>query len=294
MLKIGIIPNLGKSECGKVVEKLCSLLKDKAELILTDEVFVLFGEKAEKNKKYLEKISRIYNARVMEKDAFFSCADVVVVMGGDGSLLRAAPGAAAAGKPLLGINLGRVGYLASAEKGSLEKVANKLLNGDYTTDEHLMLSTVCNGQRFLALNDIVISRSEMGRILEFSLYVDDEYVDTYTADGLVVATPTGSTAYSLSAGGPVAYPYMDMLIITPICAHGLSSRPIVVPAEKKITLKIGNKYNYRALVAADGHIIKKLTRNGSITVQKSDKKTKLIKIDKCGFYELLRIKLKGN
>ena len=294
MMKIGIIPNLGKAECDGVVKNLCALLSGKAEILLTDEVFYLPAEKAEKNRKYLESVAESYGAKVMKLKEFFDIADVVVVTGGDGSLLRAAPGAAMAGKPLLGINLGRVGYLASAEKGSLEKVAEQLLSGDYTINEHLMLSTVCDGKTVLALNDVVISRSEMGRILEFSLYVDDEYVDTYTADGMVIATPTGSTAYSLSAGGPVAYPYMDMLIITPICAHGLSSRPIVVPADKKITVKLGNKYNYRALVSADGHIIKKLTTNGTITVKKSDKKTRLIKTNNCGFYELLRMKLKGN
>lgn len=294
MLKIGIIPNLGKAECNNVVKNLCELLVGKAEIVLTDEVFYLPPEKAEKNRKTLEEIASFFDARVLKFREFFDVADIVVVTGGDGSLLRAAPGAAMAGKPLLGINLGRVGYLASAEKSSLEKVAQQLLNGEYTVNEHLMLSTNCDGKNLLALNDIVISRSEMGRIIEFSLYVDDEYVDTYTADGMVVATPTGSTAYSLSAGGPVAYPYMDMLIITPICAHGLSSRPIVVPSDKKITIKLGDKYNYRAIASADGHIFKKLTTNGSITIKKSDKKTKLIKTNNCGFYELLRIKLKGN
>ncbi len=294
MLKIGIVPNLGKAECCRVVKDLCGLLHGKAEIVLTDEVFYLPVDKAERNRKTLEEIAADYDAKVLGVREFFETADIVAVTGGDGSLLRAAPGAAIAGKPLLGINLGRVGYLASAETSSLEKVAQQLLSGEYTTNEHLMLSTQCDGKRVLALNDIVISRSEMGRILEFSLYVDNELVDTYTADGIVIATPTGSTAYSLSAGGPVAYPYMDMLIITPICAHGLSSRPIVVPADKKITVKLGEKYNYRATVAADGHIIKKLTTNGSITVVKSDKKTRLVKTNNWGFYELLRMKLKGN
>ncbi len=294
MLTIGIVPNLGKAQCDKVVGNLCALLQGKAEIVLTDEVFYLSQEKAEKNKNTLEDIARTYGARVLRVREFFDTADMVVVTGGDGSLLRATSGAAMSGKPILGINLGRVGYLASAEKGSLEKVAEQLLAGNYTINEHLMLTTQCDGKTLLALNDVVISRSEMGKILEFSIYIDDEYVDTYTADGVVIATPTGSTAYSLSAGGPVAYPYMEMLIITPICAHGLSSRPIVVPADKKITVKLGNKYNYRALVSADGYIIKKLTTNGTITVKKADKKTKLIKTNDYGFYELLRMKLKGN
>ena len=295
MLKIGIIPNLGKAECPEVFEKLCGLVGGKAKLMVTDEVFELPGLKAKQNRKCLLDIAERCNAAFEKAESFFEKADIIVVMGGDGSILRAASGAAKAGKPLLGINLGRVGYLASAEKGSLEKVAEKLLSGDYKICEHIMLSTRFEGCETFALNDVVVSRSETGRILEFSLYVDDEFVDKYTADGMVIATPTGSTAYSLSAGGPIAYPYMDMLLITPVCPHGLNSRPIVVPADKKITLRLGDKYDeYKAIVTADGQIIHKVSAGDFITVSKASVKTELIKMNNYGFYDLLRIKLKGN
>lgn len=293
VLKIGIIPNLGKEDCKEVFSGFCALLEGKAEVFVTDEVFSLPVETLVNNRKLLENLAEEWKVKILEKDRFFEHSDVVVVMGGDGSILRAASDAAKWGKPLLGINLGRVGYLASAEKTALETVAEQLVSGNYTTEEHLLLSTENDGKDILALNDVVISRSEMGRILEFSVYVDEDFVDNYTADGVVIATPTGSTAYSLSAGGPVAYPYMDMLIITPVCAHGLSARPIVVPADKKITLKMGNRYDYKALVSADGQIINTITADREVTVKKASVKVKLIKANNYGFYDILRYKLKG-
>ena len=293
-MKIGIIPNLGKMDCKEVMIKLCGLLEGKAEVIITDEVFTLPEKEAAKNHETLREIAEICKVEIVAEEAFFESSDLVVVMGGDGSLLRAVSGGARHGKPLLGINLGRVGYLASAEKSSIEEVAKRILNGDYCISEHMMLEVDNCNEKKLALNDVVISRSDMGRILEFTLFVDDELVDTYTADGVVIATPIGSTAYSLSAGGPVAYPYMDMLIITPICPHGLSSRPIVVPADKKITVQLGDKYDNKALVSADGHIISRLITGDSIRVGSAPLKTKLIKMNDYGFYDLLRLKLKGN
>jgi len=293
MLNIGIIPNFGKEECREVFSKFCALLEGKACLFVTDEVFSLPAETVARNRGVLEELANEFKAEIKDTDSFFNLSDVVVVMGGDGSLLRAVPGAAKWGKPLLGINLGRVGYLASAEKNSLEDVAARLISGEYKTEEHLLLSTKNCGEEIFALNDVVVSRSEMGRILEFSVYVDEDFVDSYTADGMVVATPTGSTAYSLSAGGPVAYPYMNMLIITPVCAHGLSARPIVVPADKKITIKMGNRYDYKALVSADGQIIDTITADKCVTVEKAPVKVKLIKANDYGFYDILRYKLKG-
>ena len=278
MLKIGIIPNMTKADCVPVLEEFCGILSGRAEL------FVPAGEGFKPPE----------GTNVISGEEIFSAADIIVVMGGDGSLLGVSSAAALAGKPLLGINLGRVGYLASAEKENLEPVAEKLITGDYEINEYMMLKACYGGgEAVLALNDVVASRSEFGRIIEFSVFVDDEYVDTYTADGVVIATPTGSTAYSLSAGGPIAYPTMDMLVITPICPHGLSSRPIVIPADKKITVKLGEKYDYKALITVDGKIVSPMSKNDSFTVSKATVKTRLIKMNNYGFYDILRIKLKG-
>ncbi|MBE7060485.1 MAG: NAD(+)/NADH kinase [Ruminococcaceae bacterium] len=284
MLKIGIIPNLSKSECKKAMEEFCGALGGKAE------IFLFACADFEKEEKFYAPY-----ARFLSEEEFFDVCDIITVMGGDGSILQVAPQAAAAGKPILGINLGRVGYLASAERNYIKEAAERLVSGDYEMREHMMLNlSYDGGKNILALNDVVASRSEFGRIIELSVYVDDEYADTYTADGIVISTPTGSTAYSLSAGGPIAYPTMDVLMVTPICSHDLHSRTIVLPSDKKITVKLGTKYEYKALITVDGKIISPLKAEESFSVCASAIRTKLIKMDNYGFYDLLRMKLREN
>ncbi len=281
MLKIGIIPNTTKEDCNAVMHKFCSELSGKA-MVYVQEGCSCCPE----------------GVQPLDEAGFYKQCDIVTVLGGDGSILRIAGKAAEAGKPILGINLGRVGYLASAEKTSLSQVAERLLNGNYKLAEHMMLLAeyTADGEKksITALNDVVVSRSEFGRIMELSVYVDEEYVDTYMADGIVISSPTGSTAYSLSAGGPVAYPTMDMLMITPICSHDLRSRPIVIPSDKKITVTLGHKYEYKAIITVDGQIIHPMKTDESFRVLASPLRAKLIKMDDCGFYDLLRMKLRGN
>ena len=296
MKKIGIVPNIGKKDCYEVLKKFCLILKNKAEVYIATGV--LSGHNEPKRAEKINELAKEIGVTALKCNEFFPVVDIVVVMGGDGTLLCASPKAAKYGKPIIGINMGRVGFLASADKNSLETVAQKLVSGNYKIGEHMMLeaSYLKSGeeQTAVALNDVVLSRSEFGRIIEFSIYIDDEYADTYTADGIVISTPTGSTAYSLSAGGPIAYPTMEMMLITPVCAHDLNSRPIVVSADKEITVKLGNKYEYRASVTVDGKIVNTLGKNDEFKVKKADFKTKLIKTDNKGFYDLLRLKLKGN
>ncbi|MDP4119216.1 MAG: NAD(+)/NADH kinase [Bacillota bacterium] len=282
MPKIGIIPNTSKDECGVIMREFFEGIDGRAQLFVPAQ----------------DKIKEEDFFTVLEREDFFKTVDVIVVLGGDGSILRAAPEAAKEGKPILGINLGRLGYLASAEKASAKIAAKKLLDGDYKIREHMMLETHYVNHEgkphtILALNDVVAARSESGRIIEIVVYVGDEYVDTYMADGIVIATPTGSTAYSLSAGGPVAYPTMDMFVVTPICSHDLHSRSIVIPYDKKITIKLGHKYDYKALMTVDGQIVHPMEKDDCFTVSMAPVRTKLIKMDDFGFYDLLRSKLKG-
>ena len=284
MLKIGIVPNMTKPESKKALEEFCSALNGRAE------IFLIKSSDYEKE----ETVYAPYTSFLSEEE-FFDLCDIITVMGGDGSILQISTQAALKGKPILGINLGRVGYLAGAEKNYIKEAADRLVSGDYEMREHMMLSlSYGGGENILALNDVVASRSEFGRIIELSVYVDDEYADTYTADGIVISTPTGSTAYSLSAGGPIAYPTMDVLMVTPICSHDLHSRTIVLPSDKKITVKLGNKYEYKALITVDGKIISPLKAEESFSVCASTIRTKLIKMDNYGFYDLLRMKLREN
>ena len=283
MLNIGIVPNMTKSDCAAALNAFCCELHEKANL------YMLYDT------AYGDTLKGISSAQLLQGDTFFKVCDIITVMGGDGSILQIAPQAAKYGKPIFGINLGRVGYLAGAEKSYLKEAANRLISGEYELREHMMLGLSYNGEdNILALNDVVASRSEFGRIIELSVFVDDEYADTYTADGIVISTPTGSTAYSLSAGGPIAYPTMDVIMVTPICSHDLHSRTIVLPSDKKITVKLGNNYEYKALITVDGKILSPLTAGGSFTVSASPVRTKLIKMNNYGFYELLRIKLREN
>ena len=282
MLKIGIVPNTGKSDWQEIMGQLCSLLEGKAK------IYTFLPDLNIPGKPYC----------VSEKE-FYNIVDLIIVLGGDGSILRIAPSAAKENKPILGINLGRLGYLTTAEKSSLEGTVKRLLKGDYAITDHMMLEVEFNGEtgekeKVLALNDVVASRSEFGRIIDFSIYVGEEFADTYTADGVVISTPTGSTAYSLSAGGPVAYPDMDIILITPICSHDLHSRPIVLPSDKKITTVLGKNYDYKALITVDGKIVHPLSAGESFTVSRADHRVKLIKMDNIGFYDLLRRKLREN
>ena len=214
--------------------------------------------------------------------------DVAIIIGGDGTILKAARFYAPLDIPIFGINVGRLGFLAQVKIDEIENGLKKLINGEFKIDERLMLSLNNNGA--IALNDIVVKSSNSLKTVEFVVYLNDKPVCNYLADGMIVSTPTGSTAYTLSAGGPVIEPSLEALVLVPICPHTLNARPLVIPANETIKIKSkGNNENFSIFV--DGQI--DIDVQEDVIIDKSFVKAKIILLDMDddGFYSVLRKKL---
>ena len=208
--------------------------------------------------------------------------DLLISLGGDGTLLNIAK--KYLDTPIMGINTGNLGYLTVSNKDNLHDLVKKIKNNEIEIEERLLIEGILNNEKIIALNDIVISRGNYAKMIDTKLYIDGKYVDSYRGDGLIISTPTGSTAYSLSAGGPIVEPGLDVTLITPICSHSIKQRPIVVSVDRNIEIKSENEF----LVVADGEEGLK-SRNISIT--KYNKKVKLVKLKNSFFFDTVREKL---
>ncbi len=224
--------------------------------------------------------------------------DALIVLGGDGTLLRVAGKACEFDLPILGINLGTVGFMAEVEKDKIEDCLGRFLAGDYTIEQRFMInaSVVHENEtvaEYNALNDIVIAAASFKKVVSMNLYVNGDFITSYDADGVIAATPTGSTAYSLSAGGPITDSVMELMLITPICPHTLSSRPLILPPDKKITVEIVKDREHAAQITADGREGARLFIGDKVVITAADRRTKLIRVNGMNFYETLRKKI-GN
>jgi NAD+ kinase len=222
-------------------------------------------------------------------------ADLVVAVGGDGTMLYATRLVAGRDVPLLGINRGRLGFLADITPGEMLRRVDEVLAGDFEEEPRLMLEATIGdgGQRrqALALNDVVLQKRETGRMLDFENWVDGVYVNTHGGDGLVIATPTGSTAYALSGGGPIIHPSLDAIALVPICPHTLSDRPIVIRADSKIEVRIVDRPETRADVTCDGQLLGELGPGDRLCVNAAPEKVVLIHPRGHDYFRLLRSKL---
>ncbi len=223
----------------------------------------------------------------------------ILVLGGDGTLLRAARELAGKRIPFLGINMGHLGYLAEIEEQNVQAALERLIADEYTIEERMMLSgsVYVNGIRSeqdVALNDIVLNRFGNLRVVDYEVYVNDQYLNSFTADGIIVSTPTGSTGYSLSAGGPIISPTASMLMLTPICPHTLNSRSIVFSGRDRIRIRIGEGRRSgadEACVTFDGDTCVQMKTGDYVEIQKSTEVTRIMKINQVSFLEVLRNKL---
>lgn len=226
----------------------------------------------------------------------------ILVLGGDGTLLRAARELADRKIPFLGINLGHLGYLAEIEKQNVQAALEKLIADEYTIEDRMMLSgsVYVDGEeteRDVALNDIVLNRFGNLRVVNYDIYVNDQYLNSFTADGMIVSTPTGSTGYSLSAGGPIISPTASLLMLTPICPHTLNSRSIVFSGDDRIRIQIGEGRRGgvdEAGVTFDGDTCVHMKTGDYVEIQKSTEVTRILKINQVSFLEVLRNKLSRN
>ena len=218
--------------------------------------------------------------------------DALVSLGGDGTLLRCAQYAAACDAPLLGINMGRLGFLAETEPEALEDALRLLLSGEYQTEERAMLAVrMPDGEDRVALNDVVITRGGYARLITMRVLVDGEEVGSYHADGLIVATPTGSTGYSLSAGGPIISPRVDCTVITPVCAHSLQHRPVVVPGSAVISVQLHSDDEMTASLQVDGQSCAMLQNGGSVDIRRAAHSVRLVRLKQERFFEVVHHKL---
>lgn len=254
----------------------------------------------EKNKKeYMilknDSIDDIESSYFRAPENFYGKCDVIIAMGGDGTLLTVAHSASEHNIPIFGINLGHLGFMSAVEKNGIDRIS-EFFEGNYKTDERMMLDCEIteNGKvihKLRCLNDVVISRGSYPRMINFNIYIDGIEAENYTADGLIVSTPTGSTAYSLSAGGPIAEPDENVIITTPICPHSLKSRSIISGGNKTISIGCDGNYNNCAFVSADGRDAIKVTSDCQITVKQSETTTVFIKFADKNFYKILKEKM---
>ena len=276
--KIGIVCNPKKPEAAKLLTDLVGWLRSREIEVRVDEIAAtIMSEKA------LSCSSEEIRTR----------SDIIIAMGGDGTLLRTARLIGKASTPILGINIGSLGFLTEIVEEEVYATLEDVVAGSYEIDRRMVLEATLGGskQRFSALNDVVIIMGESGRIVEIALHVSDEYVCTFPADGVIVSTPTGSTAYSLAAGGPIVYPTMDCILVTPICAHSLGVRPMILPSSEKIRTEVLSRAEDARLVV-DGQESLRLKSGVAVEIRKADYFTHLIKPKKKSFFEILRAKLR--
>ncbi|MGD0842515.1 MAG: NAD(+)/NADH kinase [Candidatus Acidiferrales bacterium] len=225
-------------------------------------------------------------------------ADLLIVLGGDGTLLAAARLENARNVPILPVNLGGLGFLTSVTLGELYAILDQVFAGENRISERVMLGVeVTRGgntiERQRALNDAVINKGAVARIIDFELTINGEFICCYKADGLIISTPTGSTAYSLSAGGPIVYPSVEALVVTPICPHTLTNRPLVVPDAGRI--EVGFNGDERVYLTVDGQVGRQLEPGDRVVVVRAGEKLHLVRPARQTYFEVLRDKLKwGN
>lgn len=242
------------------------------------------------------------DALALEMDPEHTCedicalADCVLALGGDGTFLRAARIAAPSGIPILGINMGTLGFLTEIELNEVEESLQKLIENRYYLEDRMMLAAkVIRGGKvvnsFVGLNDVVINKGPLSRLTTLDVYAAKEFVTTYKADGVIVSSPTGSTAYSLSAGGPIVYPDLEVIIVTPICPHTLQARPMVIPSETEVRVVLVEQQAHTVLTI-DGQNSFDLQDGDEIIIGKSDHPTRLVRIKEYKFFSILQEKLK--
>ena len=222
--------------------------------------------------------------------------DLAIIVGGDGTILNAARDLAPHHVPIIGVNLGRLGFLADIQAAHMDAEIGKILDGDYQTESRLLLHAEIMRRGHIvhtasAFNDVIVSKGELARMIEFETYLDGEFVSSTRGDGVIVASPTGSTAYALSSGGPILHPTLDAIALVPICPHTLSNRPIVVSGDSIVEILMTGIANQRAHVTFDGQSTYSLEDSDRVYVRRSETEVELLHPSGRSHFEVLRIKL---
>lgn len=280
METIGIIAKHIEAQAVEVVSKLVGWAGERKKTVVLDrETASVMGVE-----------NGILRSRLPEM------CDIIVAIGGDGTLLSAARVVGTSGVPILAVNLGSLGFITDITLEEIHAVMDSVIEGEFEYDERMML--VCHihrlGERvanYTVLNDVVINKGALAKIIDIRAYVDDLYLTTFKSDGLIISTPTGSTAYSMSAGGPIVYPRMKCILVTPICSHTLTNRPLVIPDTMVVKAELTSRET-DVLLTLDGQVGFGIGGDDIIEVKKSESPLKLIKSPFKDFFEVLRTKLK--
>jgi NAD+ kinase len=231
-----------------------------------------------------------HNKLAISEDELKKSCDIIITLGGDGSMLASARAFGKYGIPIIGVNLGKLGFLTEVAQNQIEDALSRLKENKYKIEERMVLEATFPGNiKLIALNDVVVDHGEQIRLARMDLFSNGEFVCPYDADGIVIASPTGSTAYSLSAGGPVIVPVMEAIAVSPISPHTLALRSIIFPSDNVLTVRAGSDMNLR--IALDGQIVGALSSGEEVIVKKADYKVKLVKFESKSFYEVMRTKL---
>lgn len=280
-MKIAVIPNLSKQDAHTKAMQIINKCRKFGADILMESSFQDYFPNMQID--FCEDFNLMIEA-----------CDAVIAIGGDGTIIHCAKHAAAADKPILGINVGRLGFVAGLEMDELDYLKD-LVDGNYSVENRMMLSVLLerSGQTktYYALNDAVIARGSLSRIVDFKVSFNHNNVCDYRADGLIIATPTGSTAYSLSAGGPVIDPSMQCIILTPICPHSLFTRTVVFGPDSKLNVLSKSNYDSEIFLTLDGETSVQIQNGESIAFSSSKLVAKLIKLKHKNFYEVVNEKL---
>lgn len=280
-MKIALIVNFDKKGAAEAAGKIADLLINEGA-----EILMLQSDLADS----------LHNVKAFGSHVdLVSACDILLTVGGDGTIIHCAKHAAALNKPILGINLGRLGYVAELESDETDML-KALLKGEYSLESRLILSVIVHresgsAESYTAVNDAVISRGALSRIIDLNVAIDGAQVSSYRADGVLVATPTGSTAYALSAGGPVIAPNLKCIELVPICSHSMSARCVIISADSAVEIRSASP-DGKSYLTVDGQISVELSENDTVEVKSSEQTLNMIVLKKRNFFKLASEKLK--
>ena len=278
--RIGLIGNSEESACGAVLGQAAKLIAKAGRKVFSDAITAQLG--------------RFKSEVCPDAAALARKVDLIVVFGGDGTMLRVAREISGAQTPLLGINIGGLGFLTAVSSDGLREAFTQIWRGNFSFEQRALISASYQTQNGIeqrsALNDVVISRGCVPRLIELEVRVNGELLTRYRCDGLIVSSPTGSTAYSLGAGGPVVSPAADVFALTPICPHTLSNRSVILNLDSTIAVKVISPKS-STILSADGQAMAELTKGDSVTIKRSRHSVRLMKLNGSSFFQTLRAKL---
>ena len=279
---IGLFGKYGSKDVGGIIERLCDFVRKRGLQVLLEDATADFMEQKCANSQPLAVINQ--------------GIDLAIVVGGDGTMLHVARSLAPYGVPLVGINLGRLGFLTDISTEQMYEELTRILDGDFETKERILLEAeVVRDGKVLhadnAFNDVVINKGQLARLIEFETWLDGEFVNSTRADGIIIATPTGSTAYALSAGGPILHPTLPAIILVPICPHTLSDRPLAVSSDSHVEIVMTSTARQSAHVTLDGQTNFTVQDNDRVRVRRAERPVTLIHPSRRNHYDVLRAKL---